>query len=265
MQKPTPWHQSGFEQLEVPLIIVGADRHIAYANPAARRLFGTVPGTLEGAGIDRLVVNERRGELRNIEDVLKGGSARRVRSIVRRDDGGRLDVTMSVEPCLDAAGRVEAATVRYELIAASGRMSAAPDARGDSRQPGFRSAPTSSMPLRGGITDESGSHLSAAALSARQAPTVRPAPTVSGPYQAGSAVGGEFEARLAQLAGNLAWLEERLTLAPERVSLDDSRERAKVLLVVAEARAQLRQVMDEAKQHQVSVPPLPAPPKLPSL
>jgi len=63
MRQTTSWLQGGFDQLEVPLIIVATDRRIAYANPAARRLFGTAPGALEGAGIERLVVSERRGEL----------------------------------------------------------------------------------------------------------------------------------------------------------------------------------------------------------
>ena len=137
MRQPSSWHLGRLDQLEFPSIIWAQTARIAYANPAARRLFGAPPGVLERAGIDRLVVSERRGELRNIEDVLKGGSSRRVRSVLRREDGGRIDVTMSVEPCLDAAGQVEAASVRYELIAASGRMSAAPaDGRLDSRQAG---------------------------------------------------------------------------------------------------------------------------------
>ena len=257
MRQPTSWHQSAYDQLEVPLLIVSVDRQVAYANPAARRLFGAAPGALEGAGIERLVVSERRGELRNIEDVLKGGSARRVRSVLRREDGGRLDVTMSVEPCFDAAGRVEAATVRYELIAASGRMSAAPDGRADARQAFGRSSP-STAPFGQRITEESGSHVNPVSR------TPRP-PPLSGPFQTSGPVAGDLEALLLKVASNLSWLEDRLALPATEASLDDSRERARVLLVIGEARSQLRQALDEAKGAEASVPPLPAPPKLPTI
>ena len=36
-------------------------------------------------------------------------------------------------------------------------------------------------------------------------------------------------------------------------------------MAIAEARAQLRQALDESKAAQPSVPPFPAPPKLPTL
>lgn len=259
MRQPPSWHQSGFDQLDVPLIIVAADRQIAYANPAARRLFGAPPGGLEGAGIDRLVVSERRGELRNIEDVLKGGSARRVRSAVRRDDGGRIDVTMSVEPCLDGAGRVEAASVRYELIAASGRMSVAPD-RIESRQstPRPLSPPPVPIVTRSGITDEYGSPMSHDVLGPELAST-------SEPFQAPSHFGLDLEPRLLRVAGHLSWLEDRLSQPATEAPLDDSRERARALMVIAEAQAQLRLALEEAKKAKASVPPLPAPPKLPTI
>jgi PAS domain S-box-containing protein len=258
MRQPASWQQSGFDQLEVPLIIVSVDRQIAYANPAARRLFGASPGALEGAGIDRLVVAERRGELRNIEDVLKGGSARRVRSVVRREDGGRLDVTMSVEPCLDVVGRIEAATVRYELIAASGRMSAGPGPRESSlepRPPLISSSVTARPPSRMGIKDDSGSVLSHAESSHSDIPRHSSGPTRS----------GELESRLQRVAGHLKWLEERFTQPSTELALDDPRERARALMVISEAKAQLLQAMDEARSASTSVPPLPAPPKLPTL
>jgi PAS domain S-box-containing protein len=287
MSSPTPWLQHGFDQLEVPLLIVATDRRIAYANPAARRLFGAPPGALEGAGIERLVVNERRGELRNIEDVLKGGSAKRVRSMVRREDGGRLDVTMSVEPCMDAQGRVEGATVRYELIAASGRMSAAPELRGvesrapareqysesrtsppaDSREPPL-SGLNSPLPRWSGIRQERSGLDPIASLSpepslGRSAPSGVRADS-SGPRVPGG-VTAELEARLQKVLLQLDWLDARLVQPSSEAPLDDSRERARALMVVAEARNQLQQALEEVKRQTPTVPPLPAPPKLPTL
>ncbi len=253
MREPAWWHQSGFDQLEVPLIVVGPDRQIAYANPAARRLFGAPPGTLEGMGMERLVVPERRGELRNIEDVLKGGSARRVRSAVRREDGGRLDVTMSVEAFLGPAGALEGAVVRYEIITGSGRMSLAPGPR--SRVPMAHAS--SRIPPEVGISDDSESRVSP--FETDRTPT-----TTSGAFQTSKRAARELEARLARLETHLSWLEERLTRPSAEGPLDDPRERARALMVIAEARAELRQAMDDAKSAQ-GVPPIPAPPKLPTL
>jgi len=253
MRQPASWHQSGFDQLEVPVIVVGPDRHVAYANPAAHRLFGVAPGVLEGAGMDRLVVAERRGELRNIEDVLKGGSARRVRSALRREDGGRLEVTMSIEPCLDAGGRLEGATVQYEVIVGSGRMSGMPGAR----LQGLSGAPVSiGAPINTGIKSDSNPVVSE---------TARPAAVQSGAFHTSGVGESELEARLVRLGAHLTWLEERLTQPSAGVSLDDPRERARALMVIAEARSQLRQAIEEARGAAARVRPLPAPPKLPTL
>ena len=255
MRQPASWHQSGFDQLEVPVIVVGPDRHIVYANPAAHRLFGVAPGVLERSGMDRLVVAERRGELRNIEDVLKGGSARRVRSALRREDGGRLEVTMSIEPCLDAGGKLEGATVQYEVIVGSGRMSGMPGAR----LQGLSGAPVSSgAPVREGIKSDSSPVMN-------PSETARPAAVQSGAFHASGLGQSELEARLVRLGAHLTWLEERLTQPSAGMSLDDPRERARALMVIAEARSQLRQAMEEAKGAAASARPLPAPPKLPTL
>ncbi len=268
MRQQVSGYQSDFDRLEVPLIIVAADRLIAYANPAARRLFGAAPGALEGAGIDRLVVSERRGELRNIEDVLKGGSARRVRSVLRREDGGRIDVTMSVEPSLDAAGRVEAATVRYELIAASGRMSAAPNARTESRFSTPR-PPAAPEGMHAGIKTEPDSDVSHSPSGRPLVSTfssgVEPTASTSEPFQNPRPFSVELEPRLLRVAGHLSWLDERLSQPATEAPLDDVRERARALMVIAEARAQLRLALEEVRNAKASVPPLPAPPKLPTL
>jgi hypothetical protein len=241
--------------------MVGADLRIAYANPAARRLFAITQGTLEGSGVERLVVAERKGELRNIEEVLKGGSARRVRSVLRREDGGRVDVTMMVEPCLDALGRVEAATIRYEVIAGSGRMSSAPDLMAD---------PRSLPPLRNSLNSPSFSGVGSvevreqefeASVESRGFAREQQVVTRTAPASPSS----EIEARLNQVIHQLDWLEDRLNKPASEASLDDARERARALLAVSDAREQLRQAFEEVRSGLASVPPLPAPPKLPTL
>lgn len=237
MDRRNRWLDSELAQLEVPLVIVEANRLVAYANPAAHDLFGMVNGALLGQSIDRLVAPERRGELRNIEDVLAGGGARRVRSVLKRDDGSRLDVSMAVEPCVDAQGRVEAASVRYERIAASGRMSSQPGPL--SVHPRGRSM--SPEPNRGG--------------GARS--EQRLLPTRSGADDAAP----HFE----RLLRDLDWLEARLSQPATIAPLDDSGERARALLKVADMRRELREALLKLKGPSTGEPSLPAPPKLPNL
>jgi PAS domain S-box-containing protein len=281
MHKSAKWLASAFEQLDVPVLVVGVDRLIAYANPAAQRLFGAAPGALEGQGLERLVVPERRGELRNVEDVLAGGGARRVRSVLRRDDGSRLDVTMTVEPSLDESGRVDGATVRYEAMASTGRMSASPGGR-ISLGPPLRTssaAPSpriSSLPSAGGgrvAPPASGSFSTEAPpLPGSQNPGILPPssgviPPGRRSEQRLMRTPSELELRLHRVERNLEWLEERLGQPGSVAPLDDPRERARALLVVAEARAQVRHSLTELTEPEAreSEPLFPAPPKLPKL
>jgi len=75
----------------------------------------------------------------------------------------------------------------------------------------------------------------------------------------------EIEARLHKTLGHLEWLDARLTQPSAEASLDDSRERARALMVVAEARVQLQQAFEQVKRGASTVPPLPTPPKLPTI
>ncbi len=267
MPSRPPGPESDLEQLDEPVVLVAA-RQVVYANMAAHRLFGVVPGSLKGQGLERLVVVERRGELRNIDEVLRGGSARRVRSALRREDGGRVDVSLEIEPYFDDAGALEGACVRYEVIAGSGRMSVAPlsmhprgslrplgslrPSLGASAAPRAQQDPESnpriilesdSYVIRGESDGEVGS-------GARKAPTP-PLDSVA--------------SSLAQVKKELDWLEERLALSPSVAPLDDSRERARALLVLVEAREHLLRAQEELEASRASLPPFPGPPRLPSL
>jgi PAS domain S-box-containing protein len=270
MSQQAKWLSSGFDQVEAPLLVVGIDRCVAYANPAADQLFGTTPGALIGIGIERLVATERRGEVRNIEDVLTGGSPRRVRSVLRRADGSRLDVSMTVEPCLDPYGSIEAATVRYEVITSAGRMSASPTGR-ISLGPPLRSSSVSPVPTFSSLPQRPPSYPGTPDVHASSSAPLIPPPTsgVNVSRRAESRLQrtpSETELRLHRVEKNLEWLEERLSQPATVAPLDDPRERARALLVVAEARAQIRHALGDLIEPEVQGEPLfPAPPKLPKL
>jgi len=104
-------------ELDVPLLLVGHDHRISFANAAAHQLLGYPNGGLNGLPLERLVPPARVGELRNLDAVLGGQASRRVRSVVTRADGGVVDVGLTVEPCHDDAGSVVAVSLRYEPVA----------------------------------------------------------------------------------------------------------------------------------------------------
>ena len=100
--------------LEGAVIIVGPGREILHVTPDAERLLEVREAHLLGREVQSLLPPERRGEMRNFEDVLAGGAGRRVRSVVRRSGGRRLDVSVALEPCHDAVGNVVGLRARYE-------------------------------------------------------------------------------------------------------------------------------------------------------
>ncbi len=102
------------EQREAAVLIVGPGCAVTYATGAAERLLGASSGSVTGVTMDQLLPVERRGELKNFEDVLAGGSGRRLRSAVRLSDGRRIDVTLTLSPLVDTAGKVVAVSARYE-------------------------------------------------------------------------------------------------------------------------------------------------------
>jgi PAS domain S-box-containing protein len=248
------WLERAVDALDVALLLVSAERKVVYANAAAHRLFGLTHGTLNGlngSSIERLVAPERRGELRNFDDVLNGGGARRVRSILRREDGSRVDVTMALEPCFDDQARVSGVSVRYA------------DAPKHTLRPSL--APPK-PPLGMGTPSFAPNPPSSPASPAPPARSAQsPAPPRGGEQRSESRLSparGSHEmlrSRLAKVLQNLDWLEERLSVPASIAPLDETRERARTLLAVEEARSLLNEslTMLEAEE------PIPAAPRLP--
>ncbi len=268
MSRLPAWFDDMVEEADVAVVMVGVERAISYANKEAHRLLGSQVGRLLGLAMDRLSVPERRGELRNIEDVLQGGAARRVRTVLRREDGTRVTVTASYEPCYSDIGVVEAVAIRYELLSAN--RSLAPT----SMPPSSRPVPTysmpspahtSSVPSPGMRTSTPSPVLSPPGSLTSTVPPLRsgPVPRASEQRLSPLKVADEMEQRLSQLERHLRWLEDRLSVPATTASLDDARERARALLVLSDARSLLRETLqlagfDEAEH-------IPAAPKVPKL
>jgi PAS domain S-box-containing protein len=251
----TRWLQSAVDALDVALLLVSAERRVAYANAAAQRLFGFAPGaehSLLGHSIERLVVTERRGELRNIDDVLRGGSARRVRSALRREDGARVDVTMALEPSLDDQGQITGVTVRF---AEAPQHSLRPPMH-TSKPPLGMGAPVSS-PLPPPLPDQM-------SRAASPTPALRSSPLPSKSESRLSAARPPHEmlhSRLRKVLQNLEWLGERLSVPASVAPLDDTRERARTILAVEEARGLVSEsvAMLEGEEQ---IPPAPRMPRM---
>lgn len=95
----------------VPVLIVGADGTVEYANAAAYRLLGYQPGALCGLPIERLSPPARWSELGPVHAVFDGEQGCRIQSQALRADGRILDVAMTIEPSLDNDARVVGAVV----------------------------------------------------------------------------------------------------------------------------------------------------------
>jgi PAS domain S-box-containing protein len=248
----TRWLQRAVDALDVALLLTSAERKVVYANAAAQRLFGFTPGaeiSLLGLSIDRLVVNERRGELRNFDDVLSGGGARRVRSVLRREDGARVDVTMALEPCFDEQGCVSAVSVRYF------------EAPQHSQRPGLS---TSKPPLGMGVPMSSPlpPPLRSSSLPAPSGSGLRDAVPKSESRLAAARPPHEMlQSRLRKVLQNLEWLGERLSVPASIAPLDDTRERARTILAVEEARGLVSEsvAMLEGEEQ---IPPAPRIPRM---
>jgi PAS domain S-box-containing protein len=231
----TRWLQRAVDALDQALLLVNAERKVAYANAAAQRLFGYTPGaesSLLGLSIDRLVVNERRGELRNFEDVLRGGGARRVRSVLRREDGARVDVTMALEPSLDEHGSVIAVSVRYFEAP---QNSVRPPL--NTSKPPLGMGLPSSSPLPPPLRQGGDSARAAAGSSPTSALRSSPLPPSKSESRLSAARPPHemLQSRLRKVQEKLEWLRERLSVPANVAPLDDTRERARTILAVEEA------------------------------
>jgi PAS domain S-box-containing protein len=75
-------------------------------NEAAHRLFGYSAEEMLGSSILRIVPPEREAEEHAILAAVAAGEARRFDSVRRREDGRRIDVSITSSPVRDARGRV---------------------------------------------------------------------------------------------------------------------------------------------------------------
>jgi PAS domain S-box-containing protein len=242
------WLERAVDHLDIALLLIAPERRVSYANAAAHRLFGLKNSALEGASLERLSVPERRGELRNIDEVLAGGGARKVRSAVRREDGTRVDVTMIIEPCFDEEGRVVAASIRYDAVAHLGRPSLMP-----------RRQPTTAPPVPEGHVLQAALEPGPGARVERErhvhdgAPSFRDGrgstPRPSWPSSQPTLDAKNLAARIQRVLRDQRWLEERLNVPPSVAPLDDARERARAQLVVGESLRVLQDLLDELSEH----------------
>lgn len=184
-----------------PTLVVGTGRRVEHANAAAEQLFRAEPGALLALTMDDLVPPERRGELRNLDEVLAGGGARRLRTAIRLTDGRRIDVAATLTPTYDAQGRVSAVSVVYE----PGRSSAAW--------------------LRSSMAPPSNARPSITSSERRLAPAIDPAEGA-----------GALDANLLLLATHVGALERRMSEPAAIASLDDPAQRARVLMTLGEMR-----------------------------
>jgi hypothetical protein len=177
-----------------------------------------------------LVPAERRAELRNVDEVLAGGGARRLRTAIRLTDGRRIDVAATLTPSFDAQGRVNAVSIIYE----PGRSSAA----------WLRSSMAPPAPSRPSLPS-----------SERRLTPALPAPDTNI---------GSLEGNLLVLAQQVASLEQRLAESGSGRSLDDATARALVVTALGEMRDVIetcrRAARVQAERQEVFVP---AAPKLP--
>lgn len=99
--------------LHVPIVVVGPDGLVGYANPAAHRMLAYEPGSLLGRPLSQLTAETSWHELTQ-EPVLHGQSSiGRVQSQAMRADGRTVDVNMTIEP---ATSEGNAFVVSYEVL-----------------------------------------------------------------------------------------------------------------------------------------------------
>jgi PAS domain S-box-containing protein len=239
MSERHPFEQMA-DSLDVAMVLVGADRKVSYGNAAAHQLLGLPSGQLVGSGAERLVAPERRGELQNLDDVLQGGAARKVRTLLRRPDGERFSATLIIEPYHDEGGGLAAVSVRYEAVGAArpSRPSQTPRSGAESGRPRPLSSPGE---LATGWFRPSG----------------RPSERRLSP----TSVLGSAKHRLERVLINLQRLEQRLAEPSAVAPLDEPSERARAMLHVSEARTLIETTLEELQD--VGDAPLPGAPNVP--
>jgi PAS domain S-box-containing protein len=226
------------DRTEVPVLLVGPDHTVSYANRAAHALLGYAPNALLGLSLEWLSPPSRHGELRNIQSVFDGQTARRIRSAALCANGSVVNVTMTVEPCHDVERKVVAVSVSLAPMADSGTMQASDGAT-------FSPHITGTMRKVPSLTAQPSNDARNHARSRTTAPPPPPSGARSVPPPApthsvlAKLVPMEREAiddRMDSAMQLLRWLAGRLNTPIQTQSLDDPRERARALMVLDEAR-----------------------------
>jgi PAS domain S-box-containing protein len=218
------WNET-IDRTPVPVLLVSREQTVSYANRAAYDLLDYPDFSLTGLSLKWLSPPSRHEELRGIEAIFAGEPARRVQSTALRSDGGRVDVVLILEPCLDERGEVAAVSVRFELKAAAS----------------MRAPQRSSRPPR----------------ATRPTPAiVPPAETRPENDQMRESAGERLDSAL-QL---LRWLASRLT-SPS-LENEDPRDRARMLLVLRDASELVGECRRELANHSPTVE-IPVAPRLP--
>lgn len=208
-------HQRAVETTEAPAMLVGSDLRVTFANGSAHALLAYPEGHLAGVPLSSLFEPRRQAELRNFEQLLEGGGARRWRSVLQSFRGERRTVAIALSGCLDSLGRIEAIRVQFE------------DARG---------LPNSTPPHSSGVhaavsTPPSESPGGPSARASASAATT-PAPAGSLPFEALRTTLDEARRRLFELEQPLLptdeplppeeWAELRREAREARTLLDEA-------------------------------------------
>lgn len=237
-------HQA-IEALDVPIFLVGLDQRVMVANRAAHLLLGYQDGALKGMPMQALLVPRRQGELRNFDELARGGAARRLNTMLRRDDGGSRHVAMMLSPVTDEHGRVAAITVRADVPGVMSASSSMPPASSSV-------APPPSIPRPAPVPSR---HLDSNVRAKPRRGSLPPVPATSeqrlNPVRAGAApqevVLAELEAKLERVHERFAWLEGRLSRTGE-VPLSSPEDQGQALRIACELRVLIERSLELSGQ-----------------
>ena len=108
MSEPTAasWLAAIVESSEDPIVSKTLDGTITSWNPAAQRLFGYSPEETIGGPASILAPPDRKDEMpANLERIRRGEKVDRYETVRRCKDGSLVDVSLTVSPIRDEAGR----------------------------------------------------------------------------------------------------------------------------------------------------------------
>ena len=107
IEEVTRWLAAIVESSDDAIIIKDLEGKIISCNQGASRLFGYAPGELIGQPVTVLIPPELRGEEAKIlERIGRGERIEHFETLRQRKDGSILDVSLTISPVKDAAGKV---------------------------------------------------------------------------------------------------------------------------------------------------------------